>query len=613
MLLFPLLFWMAGCSGYIPSGPPTQPSPTQPPPTPTQTGSVVINPQNAALFAGQSEQFTATVLTGSAPVSWSVNGVAGGNATVGTIDASGKYTAPPSIPASTNVVVQAALTSAPSANNASAPVALIQPTVVLPTKNPQVAEYSVYLPQPGTVSVGFGPDMNYGLNTWAVSTPTSYGGQINILVAGMRATTTYHLQAQIALQNGVTLQDSDHPFTTGTPPATALLQVTTTSGAVPQPGVKLFDTAAPNYAAQAFATDLAGNVIWTYSYPDNQGDFIQPIRLLPNGDMLMVISYLSSLPPILVSSKAIDVIREVDLAGNTVRELSSGTLNASLKSKGFNLTIGSFHHDVLPLPNGHLVLLATTTKQFTNLPGYPGTKTVIGDALIDVDQSFTPVWTWNSFDHLDVNRHPMNFPDWTHSNGLLYSSDDHNLLLSIRHQNWIIKIDYEDGQGSGNVLWRLGEGGDFKLVGGTDPTDWFYAQHGPNFFSTNTTGIFKLGVIDNGDDREFPSGVTCGSTGAPPCHYTTAPILQIDETRMTATLISHYVPAGFYSPFGGDMQPLPNGDAFADFCAVTGGSYARELNLSQPANPQIVWQAFTPKSDQYRVEHLPSLYPGVQW
>jgi hypothetical protein len=81
-----------------------------------------------------------------------------------------------------------------------------------------------------------------------------------------------------------------------------------------------------------------------------------------------------------------------------------------------------------------------------------------GDALVDVDPSGNPVWVWNTFDDLDVNRHPMNFPDWTHSNDMLYSSDDHNLPLSIRHQNWVVKIEYLDGQGSGKVLWRLGEG-----------------------------------------------------------------------------------------------------------------------------------------------------------
>ena len=137
---------------------------------------------------------------------------------------------------------------------------------------------------------------------------------------------------------------------------------------------------------------------------------------------------------------------------------------------------------------------------------------MIGDALVDVDQNFNPDWVWNTFDHLDINRRPMNFPDWTHSNGMLYSSDDHNLLLSMRHQNWIIKINFLDGTGSGDVMWRLGEGGDFKLVDATDPTDWFYAQHGTSYFTPNTTGVFRLGLMDNGNDRIFPTGqVICAA------------------------------------------------------------------------------------------------------
>ena len=88
----------------------------------------------------------------------------------------------------------------------------------------------------------------------------------------------------------------------------------------------------------------------------------------------------------------------------------------------------------------------------------------------------------------------------------VYSQDDGNILVSMRQQNWVVKVDYEDGKGSGAVLWRLGEGGNFTLKGGTDPTDWEYAQHMPNFFSTNTTGVFSLGVMDNGDDRIFAGG-----------------------------------------------------------------------------------------------------------
>ena len=67
---------------------------------------------------------------------------------------------------------------------------------------------------------------------------------------------------------------------------------------------------------------------------------------------------------------------------------------------------------------------------------------------------------------------------------------------------------------------------------------------------TNTTGTFSLVLFDNGDDRVFPSGVTCGTTGAPPCFYSTVALLQLDETAKTATLVFNPT-APTYSFFGG--------------------------------------------------------------
>ena len=211
--------------------------------------------------------------------------------------------------------------------------------------------------------------------------------------------------------------------------------------------------------------------------------------------------------------------------------------------------------------------------------------------IVDLDQNLQPVWAWNEFNHLDPNRHPYMFPDWTHTNALIYSPDDGNILVSMRHQNWVIKVDYADGAGTGNVIWRLGEGGDFVLQGGTDPTDWEYAQHGPSFFSPNTTGVFSLGLMDNGDDRIFPASVRCGNTGAPPCLYSTIPVFQIDETAKTAKLTFHQIlPTNLYNFFGGNAEQLANGNVEYDLCGVGGvigaGSYVYEV--TQTSSPQTV-------------------------
>ena len=132
----------------------------------------------------------------------------------------------------------------------------------------------------------------------------------------------------------------------------------------------------------------------------------------------------------------------------------------------------------------------------------------------------------------------MGFPDWTHSNAVVYSPDDGNLILSMRHQSWVLKIDYQDGQGSGDILWRLGPQGDFTLTNGQDSTIGFTAQHYANIVSPNSTGVFNLMVFDNGDDRgifDVPAD-PCGTPGQPAC-YTRVPIFQVDEAGMTATLL----------------------------------------------------------------------------
>jgi hypothetical protein len=285
----------------------------------------------------------------------------------------------------------------------------------------------------------------------------------------------------------------------------------------------------------------------------------------------------------------------------------------------------TFHHDVTPLPNGHWIVLSNellhlsskTSPALTNAPA----QNVLGDVLIDLDENMNPVWAWREFNHLDPNRHPYSFPDWTHTNAVIYSPDDGNLLVSIRHQNWIIKVDYRNGAGAGDILWHLGAGGDFRLINGVEPTDWTYAQHGPSFFSKETSGIFSLGVMDNGDDRLYPaSDKTCSPQGELPaaCLYSTIPIYKINEKAKTATLTFHQkLPRTLYSFFGGITEALANGDVEYDLCGepaqinFPSNSLVREVQ--QTSEAKTVWTLQYLTGNFYRAFRVPSLYPGVQW
>ena len=327
-VVFPVLFlWGCGAASQV-AGPPQLPQippPQSAPPVPEQSGSVTIAPAYAALGPGQAIKFTAASSSGGS-ISWLVNEIPGGNSSVGTVDANGNYTAP-AVPLSTNVVVKAVLSASPVANYATATLAVIVAGQLTPTANPQVVAYSIYLPAPGDAAIQFGTSVQGGLNTWSQPTPSPNGGLVQIYVAGMLAGTQYHMHAAVKLDNGVAFQDVDHTFTTGTPPETAAVAAITSNGQEPQNGIELFDTLIPSKPAEAFATDLQGNVLWTYSYQGSNIDAVQPIKLLPNGHFLVLISFASSLPSSIASNPptgTIDVVREVDLAGNTIRELTLG-------------------------------------------------------------------------------------------------------------------------------------------------------------------------------------------------------------------------------------------------------------------------------------------------
>jgi uncharacterized protein (DUF1800 family) len=88
------------------------------PGTPPGPGTLTISPTTADVRAGSTQQFTPSVTT--KPLTWSVNGVVGGSVATGTIDTSGNYTAPTTLPSPNTVTIEAAETAMASVNSSSA-------------------------------------------------------------------------------------------------------------------------------------------------------------------------------------------------------------------------------------------------------------------------------------------------------------------------------------------------------------------------------------------------------------------------------------------------------------------------------------------------------------
>lgn len=489
-------------------------------------------------------------------------------------------------------------------------------TTVAVTDNPQVARYTYNAPSAGTVAVQFGTDTSYGRSTSAVTTS---GGAVTILVAGMLAQTTYHMQAVFTGASGQ-MKDADQTFTTGCVPCkfTGVITTQMASGATPQPGIEVLDGINDGGIPAPVATDLAGNIIWTYMYPDQEeGVTAFPIRQLSNGDLLMLLAHNSS--TLLTNSTGVDSVselREINLAGDVVRSLTIGDLNSRLAAKGSALTLGGFSHEVLPLSNGHFIVDATTEESIV-LSGKTSATTVLGDVIVDLDTNLQPVWLWNTFDHLDVNRQPFGFPDWTHANSLSYVPADGSLLYSLRHQNWVLKINYADGNGNGAIQWKLGPGGDFTLLNSdgspdTAPEDWFYSQHAAEYLSTDAQNNMQIALMDNGDDRQFASGASCPVTAGNYC-YTAIPIVQINPDKLTAQYVFRQVlDPSLYSSWGGNTTVLSNGNVHYDLAGLT-GTNAAVFEVTNQQSPQTVWSMSITNGWIYRGERWPSLYPGVQW
>lgn len=485
------------------------------------------------------------------------------------------------------------------------------------TVNPLVARYTIASACAGQGMVEFGPDTSYGRSTALFSLPGSFE-RSSILVAGMRASTTYHMRAQVQC-GSTTVSSADSTFTTGPLPSLAFPSMTVTrpnpsQSSSENPGIEMITV--PVVGTPAFFTDRDANPIWYYDV--GQGNYPYTFKLLPDGNVILSIT-----------GNGFSLVREVDLAGNQIRQMTIGQLQQKMQAAGYDFVPGGFHHDVLPLPNGHLIVLVDCWQSFSDLTGYTGTTTVQGDGIVDLDQNWNPVWAWNSFDHMDVNRHlePIitdGVLDWTHSNALVYSPADGNILISMRHQSWVLKIDYNNGAGTGNILWHLGYQGDFALTAGDAPTDdpslWFSFQHFPILLSQSGSQT-NLAIWDNGDNRPLNTeGELCISPlsgNAYPWCYSRPTVFQVDESAMVANLVwAEQLP--YYGVWGGSINQLSNGNVEFDLNAPAvppATNVASQVEeVTQTATPQIVWQMdIASPSTAYRAYRVPSLYNGVAW
>jgi hypothetical protein len=407
---------------------------------------------------------------------------------------------------------------------------------------------------------------------------------MNFYIAGLRASTFYYVK-HIIDHGGSYTEGPVLSFTSGAIPIDLPAHSKLPEGSSISPQrVVLAASLFTNFVA----TDLDGNIIWYYPHtllfltnPDSGGHFFA-IHEDHEGDQ----------------SK--QIVRLFDLSGTTVLETNAACINEQLVEQG-KRRIGAFHHEARRLSDGNILVLASVEQILQDVQG-AGPVNVLGDMIVVLNRDLNVVWTWDAFDHLDVRRRatqgekcnrdacPPLFEspqanDWTHANSVTETPDG-NLLVSLRSQDWVIKIDYQHGRGTGSVIWKLGKDGDFSIVS-SDPDPWFSHQHDAEFESDGLLTIF-----DNGNVRR-EADENARSRGQ---------VFRLNEQNMVAELVLN-ADLGFYAFALGSAQRLENGNYFFDVgFRVDATGISVEVNPS--GTPIYAIQSTAPEYRTFRMRDL---------
>jgi hypothetical protein len=180
-----------------------------------------------------------------------------------------------------------------------------------------------------------------------------------------------------------------------------------------------------------------------------------------------------------------------------------------------------------------------------------------------------------------------------------------------------MKVDYQDGAGTGNILWRMGPSGDFTFVNTyNDPWPWFSHQHDAGI-EDNGTGV--LTVMDNGNTRISPRTGPGSSTGGVPglgadcgphdCNTRGMAVTFSESTMQVMPVMS--VDLGVYSDAMGSAQLLANGNYFFLPATVLSGNtdYGYDIEIQPTPGAGTGTQVLNISGPgSYRSWQMPNLY-----
>jgi len=468
-----------------------------------------------------------------------------------------------------------------------------------------------------------------------------------LLLAGMRAESTYTVKIELVDDSGATIGLlPDSTVTTGSlPPDMPTFRVASSNPELMQPGITLFDLidirsdlpgaphdgSIPPPAGWIVMVDNEGQVVWFHSEDHTIGD----VRMLPDGTILF--EYNDTLA------------KRINLRGDLLEEWAGNIITGRFAVDAFGRTVAdesatkvgvdAMHHEHNILPDGTHATLSTelrvldgfTEPQCGEDPAeFDGTYHLIGDVVVVFDPASGDVLhEFNLFDYFDPRADPAAFNlcglpfdfvfpnwlyrgvdndarDWTHANAVTADEANNTLIVSVRHLDALLGIRWKDDANgkAGDLLWHSGPLGDMTLVNGM----WHRHQHAPELEDDGTILLF-----DNGNARP-------GYGTAEKPLFSRAARFRIDPAASAVEQLWEYRSTidgtPVFASFVGDADHLPNDDVLITFGGINGAIEGLSAQIVEviptlPEGGDVVWDLRVEGGVGwivYRSDRVPSIF-----
>ena len=396
-----------------------------------------------------------------------------------------------------------------------------------------------------------------------------------------------------------------------------------------QPGYTLFS---PMASETSYLIDQYGREVHSWTSPNGYSGLSS--YLLDNGDLL----------------------RPVNLGNNQPGEFNAGGSMGGFERISWGGELEWFwtyssdqyrsHHDIEPLPNGNILIIAWEYKNSTEamekgkMLGSESSKTigttsVWPDKILEIKpvgiDDAVVVWEWSFWDHTiqdldntkenfgNISEHPelldINFgesgQDWLHCNGIDYNHLSDQIAISCKNTNEIYIIDHstttEEAKGhtggnsgmGGDILYRYGNPESYDRGDSSDRV--LFSQHDARWIEDGYPDEGKLMIFNNGNGRNTP--------------YSSVDVITL-PVNGSKYIIENNQPFGprdlswtwdvgvdMYSPIISGSTRLPNGNTLITFGVE--GTFI-EVNY----NGDIVWKYISPVNNLGIMNQGDSIYDG---